>query len=256
MTLYPPDFPSLRFSLRAKLPVFKKRLARAEDCIKKFQDMGGRWYVACSGGKDSVVLAHLVNTIAPGTLVWSEKDDMDYPGEREYLAGISAKYGWSLEIASPSVSLWDVIGTFDTCEDLHSRGTSFSDQFFYSLVAEQESKYDGAYLGLRTQESRGRFINYAVRSDIYQRKNGKHTCTPLATWEAEDVFAYLVSREIPIFDVYFKTLFVGGDPCKIRKSWILPSGRAAQGQALFLKHYYPEIFDRLRKICPEVNSYA
>lgn len=254
---YPDSFPAEKYQAYATLRVYKKRIIKAMTIAKKALDMNINWYTTCSCGKDSTVLSHLICKMSPGIEVWSEKDCFDFPGEREYLESLATRYKWNVNIVSPpDKELTGELGKVDFCEDIHSRGTSFSDTFFYKLITEQESKFDGVFLGLRCEESQGRLRNFKKRGHIYQRKNGKWTCNPLSTWKAEDIFAYLVSNEIPILPVYFNTAFVGGDPGKIRKSWYLPSARAASGHCVWLKYYYPELYQKLLEMDSGVSSYT
>jgi len=254
--LYPESFPTNRFLARSRISLYKKRVEKTIAVINDAVEKKLSWYVACSGGKDSVVLAHMVNNIMPGIKIWSEKDEFDFPGERDYMTDLARRYSWDIDIVSPKVSMEEKARRLGVCEDLHSHGTEFSDEFFYALIAQQERLYGGVFLGLRCDESQRRRRNFMKRGYIYKRKNGKHTCIPLAAWSADDVFAYLVSNEIPILEVYFKTLHFDGDPCKIRKSWYLPSARAASGQCAWLKYYYPDLYYKLLEIDPGVSNYV
>lgn len=255
--MYPDSFPAQKYQIYAKLSIHKKQIIKAMQVIKKALKMDINWYATCSGGKDSTVLSHLVCKMAPGIEVWSEKDCFDFPGERSYLEGLAGKYKWNINIVSPpDEELTSKLGEIDFCEDIHSRGTDFSDTFFYKLIELQEMEFDGVFLGLRCEESQGRRWNFRKRGHIYQRKNKKWTCNPLSTWKAEDIFAYLVSNEIPILPVYFNTFLVGGDPGKIRKSWYLPSARASAGHCVWLKYYYPELYQKLLEINPGISSYT
>jgi phosphoadenosine phosphosulfate reductase len=254
--MYPNDFPVQEFFLNAELDAYKNKIQRSIEYIHKSFEITSDWYVAWSGGKDSTALAHLVTRLYPETEVWSEKDDCDFPGELEYVNIIAGKYLFNLKLTYND-SLWQAIQEqkIDICEDLHSRGTSFSDQFFYSEVAKQEKLHDGCFLGLRDEESKARRLNTYMRSGLYQKNNGKYTCNAIHHWSAVDVFSYLVSNEIPILDVYFKTKFIG-HPTKIRKSWMLPSHQASRGYCAWLRYYYPDVFEKLKTLHPEVKSYV
>jgi len=245
------------FRVRANLGVYKKRLFKSSEIIKKALSMDKSWYVSCSGGKDSVALAHLVSRLSPNIEIFSQKDDCDFPGEKEYLEDLASKFNWNLRIVEPDFSLFARIREFsdNICEDIHSRGKQLSDEAFYSLIRKQEERYDGVFLGLRAEESNAREKNFLKRGYIYKRKNGKMVCIPLAAWKGDDVFTYLVSNDIPIFDIYLKTS-LHSDPTKIRKAWFLPGACARQGQVVWLQHYYPDIYFELKEVCPEVSNYV
>jgi 3'-phosphoadenosine 5'-phosphosulfate sulfotransferase (PAPS reductase)/FAD synthetase len=249
------------YLLHSQTDIFKKHLNQSIEIIKKFLDHTKdiNICVNLSAGKDSTVLVHLVNNICPNILVVSEKDDLDFPNELEYLNLLKEKYNLNLDIISPNISLWEAILKEDITNDIHSKGTNFSDEYFYGLLKSHflNKSITGAFIGLRAEESKGRSMNYRKNGFIYFNKswnNGEWICQPLALWSAKDIFAYLFLNDIPILDVYFKTKFIGS-PEKIRKSWVLPSHQASRGQALWLKWYYPDIFNKLAIIKPELRNF-
>jgi len=255
---YPEDFPVEKYLVWSKISTHKKRVILAKKIISEALALTDSWYVAFSGGKDSVAMAHLVNCLYPGIAMWSHKDDSDFPGEQEYIKMVSQKFGWKEKIVTSPVPVLDFIkqNNIDVCDDVHSRTSELADALFYKQVKEQERCFNGVFLGLRAEESPARRKNYYSRGALYSRKDGKRVCTPLATWKGEDVFAYLVSNDIPIFEVYFKTKFVDGDPTKIRLDSYIPSSFSRKGNCVWLKYYYPELFYKLAQIAPEVLQYA
>lgn len=234
------------YRFHAQTDKFKRQVEKSITVVNQFLEMGKKSTLNVSGGKDSVAMAHMVTLIDPTIKVVSEKDDMDFPNELEFMQDLQKRYGWDMDIITPSVSLWSQLDKFDITEDLHSKGTDFSDTYFYNLLREyqHQNQIEGVFLGLRAEESKGRRYNFLKNGHIYWNKSWQHwVCQPLAHWKGADVFAYLFSNDIPILDVYFKNKFA--EPEQIRKSWILPSARASQGQAVWLKYYYPELFNRL-----------
>lgn len=209
------------------------------------------------GGQDSTAMMHLIGSISITTDFVSVKDDMDFPGEIEYLRSLTP-IGPRVSILSPDKRLWEEAKKHDFTEDIHSKGTAFSDENFYGLLKEyqREHQYKGVFLGLRAEESNGRAWNRKKNGLIYYNEDWHQlVCQPLADWTGMDVMAYLVSREVPILYVYFLTKFVKA-PHEIRKSWVLPSGQSSSGQALWLKYYFPEIFHRLAAINPKMRVYV
>lgn len=246
------------YTTHASTSAYQRKVEKASVVIKEFLSHDIKSYGSISGGKDSTAMMHLINQIDPSISFVSEKDDMDFPNELDYMDSLRERYDLNLTIISPPVKLWDVVMDHNFMEDIHSKGTNFSDTYFYSLLRnyQEQHGFKGVFLGLRAGESKGRKFNYMTNGAIYFNKSWQQTvCQPLAEWTAQDVFAYLFSNEIPILDVYFKTKFVG-TPEKIRKSWILPSAQANRGQALWLKYYYPEIFRRLAIINPQIRTYV
>lgn len=204
---------------------------------------------------------HLVWQAKPDIKFVSEKDDMDFPEELPYLHNLINKYNLDVDIITPSVKLWDVIldgVKYDITEDIHSKNSAFSADYFYKLIKEYDKAeaVTATFMGLRAKESKPREWNFKKRGFSYYNKGWqKWVCNPLSEWTATDIFAYLFSNDIPILEVYFKTLFVDS-PENIRKSWILPSHQTSQGQAVWLRHYYPDIFNKLARIQPKLLQYA
>ena len=199
------------YLIHAKSYGYKKRLFQAREVVKKFISLDlGNYLCSWSGGKDSTALVHLATRIKPRLKIMTEKDTMDFPGEEEYVKKIEKKYNLNLDIVSPCVDLWEVVGNYDFTEDIHSSNTQFSKDYFYNLLKDyhKKNKIDAVFLGLRNEESKQRHFNYKKRGFFYRKKNGEWVCNPLSLWTGKDIFAYLFSEEVPIFDVYFKTKFV------------------------------------------------
>jgi len=246
------------YLLHANTKAFKKKVQTAKERIAEFLEIGAKNpRVMWSCGKDSTAMMHLINEDFDVAAI-SEKDDMDFPDELQYLHTLVDKYNWSVEVVSPDVKLWDIIHQFDFTDDIHSNNTKFSADFFYSLLKKEKEKQGckAVFLGLRAQESKGRRINAVTQRHIYYNLSWKELiCQPIWDWSGKDVFAYLFDREVPIMDVYFKTKFVDS-PEDIRKSWILPSAKTSRGQAMWLKYYYPDLFNKLASINPKMKAYV
>lgn len=237
---------------------FKRKVEFSKNKILECFELGLKNPVVMwSAGKDSTALMHLVNTLQKTPAI-SEKDDMDFPDELEYVKNTANLFDWDVNIVSPDIKLWDIIHKFDFSEDIHSKNTAFSSAYFYDLLKSEKERLNSkcAFIGLRSQESKGRKMNLLTNRHIYYNQQWKEiTCQPISEWSAKDVFAYLFLHEIPIMDVYFKTKFVNS-PEDIRKSWILPSSQTSQGQAAWLKYYYHDIYQRLADINPKLRTYV
>lgn len=246
------------YQLHSQTRSFKQKVLEAIQIIEDFPKVSGlsldQFYSTCSAGKDSTVLSVLCNRAFPGIKIFSEKDNFDFPEEIPYLENIAAKENWNLEIVNVAINPNQIQN--DICDEIHSRGIEFSDQFFYNVIAKFKKKYgyQGVYLGLRRQESKQRRINLYQKSPIYQKKDGEWICNPLHNWNGKDIFGFLIKEKLPILSVYKKLKFIS-TPEKIRKSWYLPGARACEGQVQWLKYYYPELFNQLVEWFPLIRSY-
>jgi len=245
-------------SVWAQTRVYKARVDKAkrvvDQCLSLVPDSVCMW----SGGKDSTAMTHLVSMIHPGIPVVTEKDDLDFPGERAYVERVLSMFGWNVRIISPEVSPQDWIMKhapgLTSEDDFHSRSAALSKECFYRLVEEASRKYQAIFLGLRQEESRGRALNRACRGVLYQKSNGQYTCTPIADWRGIDVYAYLVSNGIPLLDVYRCVGFMHADePFRIRKSWWIPGQSGRYGGVAWLRRYWPSLYYQLCEWMPDAR---
>ncbi len=251
--------------LHARLRSFRNRVDSAKRIIKTaLKSTEYSLAIMLSGGKDSVCMTHLaVVELGLSLDAISEKDDMDYPGELEYIKSLARTLKLNLKVVTPAVSMKELIkklyqsGITAPTEDVHGRATNFSSEHFYKLIERASSKYRGIMLGLRANESRARKMNFYRRGSIYLKKSGKIVCTPLITWSGLDVMAYMFSRGIEPLPVYKCIAFMHSrEPWRIRKSWWLPGANSRFGGVAWLRRYYPSLYAELVKMCPETSMLA
>lgn len=246
------------YLIHSKSRSFQKKVDEALGIIEEFVSIGSKNYCTLSGGKDSSVLTHLVSSIDNSIPVLSEKDDLDFPGEVKFVSEFCSLCDVNLHIVTPDVLLFDLLVNYDFTDDLHSQGTRFSEKYFYGLLRSFKcsGNYKGVFLGLRSEESKGRRINGKINGPIYYNKRWKQlVCQPLINWSGKDVFAYLFSNSLPILPIYFQTAF-HDSPEEIRKSWIIPSGESQRGKAVWLRHYYPDLYAKLMSVNPKIRCYV
>lgn len=245
------------YLLHSRTRSFQKHLHVAKGIISDFIGRQIKSYVAVSGGKDSIAMAHLIWSIEPGIKFMSVLDESDIPGLHDYMTKIVQRYKFDVDVISPK-NLWEAFAKYDFTEDVHSPRSEYAQRYFFDHIKRYvaDNGYDGIFLGLRAQESKGRRMNFLQRGSIYFNESWQQwICQPLAAWSAMDVFAYLFSNNVPIFDMYFKTKFKLS-PENIRLDCILPSHFSRDGQSAWLKYYYPETFSRLAAILPKLRSRA
>lgn len=237
----------------ARTDAHRKRVDEAlrasERCLAKHSRCAVMW----SGGKDSTAMAHLIRVgLGADVEIVSEKDDLDYPGEEEYVTGLAATWGARLRILRPEVSpqewLKAHVDELELCADMHSRAAGLSKACFYGLVEEDNKERDAIFLGLRAAESAGRKDNREKHGLTYRRRNGLVVCQPLADWSGLDVYAYLLAHDVPVLPVYRCVAFMHArEPWRVRKSWWLPT---THGGVAWLRHYWPTLFDQMCQWIP------
>lgn len=251
--------------VHARTRAFSKRLDRArtttDEAVRQIADLAIMW----SGGKDSTAMTHIIRVVCGHDLpAYSEKDDLDYPGETEYVERLAWQWGLRLKVLTPDQSLQEwmteqaeagTLGPAD--EDFHGRAAALSKEHFYDLVESASRQHGGIFLGLRKNESAGRMRNRASRGTLYRKKSGQWVCTPIADWSGLDVMAYLASHEIPVLDVYRCIGFMHRDePWRVRKSWWIPGAHTRWGGIAWLRRYYPSLYHRLCRWMPDARMHA
>jgi len=164
-------------SVRADSDDLRRRIASAFTEIESFA-RGGPCYAAVSWGKDSVVLAHLVVTLA--TLSRTRIPLVHVPGPK------TPRPGKTGNPHSPLVR--------DRFLAEHPEADYHEVESF--AAAEQLLQTDRYVSGIRAQESSSRRAR-SLRGAVYGR-----SCAPLRHWGADDVWAYLWREDLPVHPVY------------------------------------------------------
>lgn len=201
-------------------------------------------------------MTHLITEINPGLPIHNYEDDIQYPGTHEYLEKLASLFGWRIQYHRPPTSNLEKIKQekINICEPIRRNRKISFDDIYWQHIENMERQYTGCFLGLRKQESRARLMNYAQRGALYRKKNGITICCPLATWDGRDIFAYFLSRDIPIFYIYLNCKF--RSPERIRQTWYIPGKFARKGELVQLRYYYPDLYQKLYEMCPEVSNYV
>lgn len=243
------------YRLHAKLNCYTRRMDKTrafiEDCLVQCQNP----YVAWSGGKDSTAMLHLVMEQWPDIPALCVQSELDYPDNIEIVQRATRELSVNLILVHPEVSPWEILkkhgGPFG---QVNVASSELDKKCFYEPInkAVAEHGFDAAFIGLRAQESRARMMNRKLRGLSYSHKAGMRIFTPLGDWTGRDVFAYLMTWNLPINEVYSKTKF-HPETERIREGWWLPGDfSAAQGGVVWLKYYYPDKYRELQEHFPEV----
>lgn len=245
-------------AVHARTTAHRRRVDVARCVIREFHATHPNAILMWSAGKDSTAMCHLaaVDLALPVSSI-SQKDDLDYPGEREYVSRLASAWGLPLRIVEPPISLRAWLkdhGAHLIGADVHGRTSEMSKIGFYDLV-EQAAQGRPIYLGMRAKESRGRALNRALRGHTYVKACGQAVCQPLADWHDIDVYAYLLTHGVPMLDVYKCCGFMhASDPGRVRKSWWVPGSHAARGQVAWLRRYWPSLYADLVEMMPGVEA--
>lgn len=215
--------------------------------MKDFLSHVERPYLAFSGGKDSeacLILLKMINrTDIP---VFTQCDDLDFPQKKkkcqqilQYLGFKNYSFEYSEMSALNQLKTSDVIsGTFSHVVKRYI----------------EQNQNDGYIMGIRVEESKKRKFNIGKLGNLTQLTNGMWRCLPVAFWSGIDVFALILSLNCPYMDVYDCDEWKA--PHEIRFSWMYNPDFAGDGSALFLKRYYSEQYEKLRRINPTISTFT
>lgn len=239
-----------RFWLHSTLPVFRRRVERAEMRVHEWAEKIENPYIAFSGGKDSTCVLHLVRSQRPETtaiyfdaqcafpevesLLAETPNCIKYAADEPFL-GTLARYGLddpAVEEATMQTTVWGPIRR---------------------LIAEYE--FDGVAYGLRAEEnSKTRGMHARTRGAVFQyKRDGLWGCQPIHDWSYLDVWAYIVSNNLPYAGVYDKMWEMPERDQRV-SYWAGETNRT-RGRFVWLRQHYPDLWRRLRAAVPEAANY-
>lgn len=171
--------------LYSKMPEHKRLVDETKLFIKKSLSKVSNPYVACSFGKDSSVMLHLILQEMPKIRVRFAS----HP-ETELLDKYKQVIDWWIN--EYNINLYNVFCNGDFVKIKHHQRDMLDDV-----------ECDSFFVGIRAEESRGRRISLKKDGKFYKLKsNGRIKISPMAWWKKEDIWAYIVSNNIPLLDKY------------------------------------------------------
>ncbi|MDI6872082.1 MAG: phosphoadenosine phosphosulfate reductase family protein [Bacillota bacterium] len=248
------------YRLYARLPVFARRVERAKAIIAEaLARTDVSWLVACSFGKDSLSMLDLILEQRPDITVFHMDSGYCLPELYEVRDWFAQERGIRLHIKPGEMDYVTFLREFGLPAITRTAAQQQRVvQRFKKSASEQwafDRGFNGTFLGLRREESRDRDVSLRLRSPIYRMKSDMWKCCPLADWTGKDVWAYIVSRNLP-YPRFYDYTALGDTREKIRStSWVTTDG-AEWGRIVWLKYYYPALYQKLAREFPEVTRYA
>jgi phosphoadenosine phosphosulfate reductase len=216
---------------------FARHVARAERWLSGFvREREARCYAGVSWGKDSTVIADMVCRLAPTvSLVWVRVEPIANPDcvlvrDAFFAIHSSARYE---EIVVRCERDPQGLRVTETLGDLpHAfRVTGTLERGF----AEAAHRFGSRHIsGVRAEESgarRRRMEAFGAATDS--------TCAPIGWWRAEDVWAYLYARHLPVHPAY-ACMGVAWSRDRIRVASMGGRRGRGHGRQEWERRYYPE----------------
>lgn len=261
------DMERLQHEMYAKLPAFERKVDRAHEIIREaFAVDGHPFYLAWSSGADSTVLLHMLSHYPWQVPTFWGDDGLDFSESLTFLSETEARYGFHLHrirCMQPWRDWCVEMDRSDLCSDPEALETWGNprvwDDTWESLKDSHQHGYGGVFLGLLAKESRGR--NYQLQGGLrplYQVKaeQGMWHCSPLANWTKREVWAYLVSRNVPYNPIYDRLAELGV-PLEYRRVAPLTCYRVLQfGSAIQFRQIDPALYNKMTTLFPRMREFS
>lgn len=212
----------------------EKLEATALDAIEKWIDEHATSWVAVSGGKDSTVVAHLVNQVAPQLpLVWFDSG-LEYPQTRPYLEQMASEWGMDLHVIAAEPDALSLLRASGHWEHGAPKlpNTIMTKILIDKPQAEAVRRWGqfGIY-GLRAEESPGRKIALNIGDGVVTKHNPNGTLrhamlAPIWQWRIsagiDDINGYCAHHHIAMHPVYAALTKLGVRPTQQRVGPLVP----------------------------------
>ena len=168
--------------LFAKTKEFKFVVDKTDRFINWALNQVTKPYVACSFGKDSAVMLHLILKHQPNIDVRFIR----WHNETEFIDNYD-----------DIIKEWKDINL----TQIEFKRESLSDKRIdrYDVVG-----YDSFFVGLRQEESVARRITLKKHGKFYKNKSELIRISPLSEWKESHVAAYILSEKLPVLNTYIK----------------------------------------------------
>lgn len=239
--------------LRAKTEEYRLIVANAKQTIQKALSQMKAPYVSFSGGKDSLVMLHLILEQKQDIKVVYFDADASYPDTDRFIDELVEL--WDLDFTR--IKTDPIIEVFRKYGINHPRieEKTMVATVYAPIAAHITQNFDGEFVGLRGEESIARRQLIKYRGQIfYNKSHGTFECLPVAHFRTEDVWAYITSKDLPYNLVYDQTSMRSRN--EIRVSYWCGESAREFGRYVWLKKEYPDLYNRFAAEFPEVREWG
>ena len=232
---------------------FNEKLDTSKKLIKKSLKEHKNPVIACSFGKDSMAVLHLVRSVTDNFKVLWNNTLVEYPETYQFARTIIKEWDLDCIEAKPEKTFWNIVeehgfpinarnsegqkqvAAAQCCNELKKKPTK---------KALRELDCDLYFTGLTRYESRLREFSARKYGDYFYSSKWNHwKCHPILNWTTEDVWEYHRMFDVPHNSLYDKNeVKIDGG---IRTGcWPCPQA-IKYGKLAHLRNYYPKLFDLL-----------
>lgn len=233
------------------MQTFEQKLKVSQELIRRALRRHSKPVVACSFGKDSMAVLHLVRRFAPGVTVLWNNTSIEYPETYKFKAQIEKDWNLLVIEAKPTKDFWWVVSRYGF--PLFSRkGNADASKTCCRYLKEypvekilRQYKFDVYFTGLRSEESTRRFFSARNYGPYFHSKRLNYwKCHPIQDWTEEDVWRYHQMHELPVNPLYARN---GVQGFKVRTACWACTIPIRHGKVEFLRKNYPKLWRHLLK---------
>lgn len=262
MTTAPAASPSPedRKTISALLGNSQRRESAALKMLEKhLANVKGESYVAWSGGRDSTAAMILALKISPNIPVVWFHSGLEYPETEEYVRNLANSLHLNLHIIQAQPSALELLKETGAWDHQAALSKASHDMHETLVVAPSRAAHKefgaGEILGLRADESRGRYALLASGGGTYQRKEGYLVCCPIWQWSALEVSGFLHRSGIEENPVYEKLVHLGAPELAQRVGLLVDGNGVTMGRLTWLRAGWPELFSDLSRELPRLREW-
>lgn len=232
---------------------FQAKLRYSQGLVRKALRRFKNPAVACSFGKDSMVVLHMVRQNRKTIKVLWNNTLVEYPDTYQFARHIIAEWELDCIEAKPKVTFWQIVEEFGF--PIHTRNSKGRKQLAAykccdglkkkpTVAALRRIDCDVYFTGLTRHESSLRELSARQYGDFfYSKKWGHWKCHPLQNWTNDDIWQYIREFELPYNPLYDKNeVAIDGG---IRTGCWPCTQAIKYGKLEHLREYYPKLFNLL-----------
>ena len=218
-------------------------------------------YVAWSGGVDSTAALLLARETTPNVPVCFFDSGLEFPETLDYIARLGDAFRLNLHVIKAVPDALTVMAATGAWDHTAPAPRTEMPSLHEALVTVPARKAHalfgpGEVWGLRAGESGGRRALLAPGRGTVRRIDGTVAYSPVWDWRAQDVTGYLAYHEVPANPVYDRLRALGATGRDLRVGLVIDGNGLQHGRAVWVRHGWPELWERLVAVLPRLHEWS
>lgn len=241
-------------AMHSRTRAFARRVESARRILQDGAELGGEPAISISWGKDSTVATDIsVMELGPLKAIHlaSCHEIEGWQRVRDHFASI----GVEISVIEPTRTVEEMIEFLSQVGLCYERVRDGVPAAKGRAMRERlaELGLSAQIMGLRRAESRGRRLYLRHYGPAYRRQDGVVNICPLAWWSAQDVWAWIVSRDLPYHEEVYDRENCGMTRMDLRNGGWMTTQAGESGRVRWLRRNHPREFERLAEAFPKIR---